>query len=128
LQQFYPHLKGAVRYRYVKMKIKSLRFENEAIYSSPCKHYFKLIVKYKDEVMARVCDLTGKRRLVGNKVSHANNKTKMTQKPNLQTKRVYDPVTGQTIKLRLSTRAIRTLDKVGSLQKFLKKYKHLWNA
>ena len=78
--------------------------------------------------MARVCDLTGKRRLVGNKVSHANNKTKMTQKPNLQTKRVFDPVTGETIKLRLSTRAIRTLDKVGSLQKFLKKYKHLWNA
>ena len=34
--------------------------------------------------MARTCDLTGKRRLVGNKVSHANNKTKMTQKPNLQ--------------------------------------------
>ena len=78
--------------------------------------------------MARVCDLTGKRRLVGNKVSHANNKNKMTQKPNLQTKRVFDPVTGQTVKLRLSTRAIRTLDKVGSLQKFLKKYKHLWDA
>ncbi|EQC51745.1 50S ribosomal protein L28 [Bacteriovorax sp. DB6_IX] len=76
--------------------------------------------------MARTCDLTGKRRLVGNKVSHANNKTKMTQKPNLQTKRVFDPVTGETIKLRLSTRAIRTLDKVGSLSKFLKKYKHLW--
>ena len=36
--------------------------------------------------MSRVCDLTGKRRLVGNKVSHANNKTKMTQKPNLHTK------------------------------------------
>jgi len=76
--------------------------------------------------MARTCDLTGKRRLVGNKVSHANNKSKMTQKPNLQTKRVFDPVTGETIKLRLSTRAIRTLDKVGSLSKFLKKYKHLW--
>ncbi|WP_419173153.1 50S ribosomal protein L28 [Halobacteriovorax sp.] len=78
--------------------------------------------------MARTCDLTGKRRLVGNKVSHAKNRSKMTQKPNLQTKRVYDPVTGETIKLRLSTRAIRTLDKVGSLSKFLKKYKHLWSA
>ena len=74
--------------------------------------------------MARVCDLTGKRRMVGNKVSHANNRTKMTQRPNLQTKRVYDPETGQTIKLRLSTRAIRTLDKVGSLSKFLRKYRH----
>lgn len=76
--------------------------------------------------MSRSCDLTGKRRLVGNKVSHANNKTKMTQKPNLQMKKVYDPETGQTIRLRLSTRAIRTLDKVGSLSKFVRKYKHLF--
>lgn len=76
--------------------------------------------------MSRVCDLTGKRRLVGNKVSHAKNKTKMTQKPNLQTKRVFDPETGETLKLRLSTSAIRTLDKVGSLSKFLRKYKHLF--
>ena len=75
--------------------------------------------------MARSCDLTGKRRLVGNRVSHSNIKTKMTQKPNLQTKRIYDPESGETIKLRLSTRAIRTLDKVGSLSKFLRKYRHL---
>ena len=78
--------------------------------------------------MARACDLTGKRRLVGNKVSHAKNRTKMTQKPNLQTKRIYDPETGETIRLRLSTRAIRTLDKVGSLSKFLRKYRHLFEA
>ena len=76
--------------------------------------------------MARSCDLTGKKRLVGNKVSHANNKTKTTQKPNLQMKKVYDPETGQTIKLRLSTSAIRTLDKVGSLSKFVRKYRHLF--
>lgn len=77
-------------------------------------------------IMARVCDLTGKRRLVGNKVSHAKNKTKMTQKPNLQTKKIFDPETGETLKLRLSTSAMRTLDKVGSLSKFLRKYKHLF--
>tara|TARA_R110000868_G_scaffold204946_1_gene453126 strand:+ start:17653 stop:17949 length:297 start_codon:yes stop_codon:yes gene_type:complete len=82
----------------------------------------------KDLDMARVCDLTGKRRLVGNKVSHANNKTKMTQKPNLQMKRIFDPETGQTVKLRLSTSAIRTLDKVGSLSKFVRKYRHLFEA
>lgn len=76
--------------------------------------------------MARTCDLTGKRRLVGNKVSHAKNRTKMTQRPNLQNKRVFDPESGETVKLRLSTRAIRTLDKVGSLSKFLRKYKHLY--
>ena len=76
--------------------------------------------------MSRSCDLTGKRRLVGNKVSHANNKTKMTQKPNLQMKKIYDPETGQTVRLRLSTRALRTLDKVGSLSKFVRKYRHLF--
>ena len=84
------------------------------------------MIQVEDSDMSRVCDLTGKRRLVGNKVSHANNKTKMTQKPNLQTKRVFDPVTGETIKLRLSAKAIRTLDKVGSLSAFVKKYKHLF--
>ncbi|MBL6990937.1 MAG: 50S ribosomal protein L28 [Bacteriovoracaceae bacterium] len=77
--------------------------------------------------MARVCDLTGKRRLVGNKVSHAKNRTKMTQKPNLHTKRVFDPETGETVRLRLSASAIRTLDKVGSLSKFLKKHRHLFS-
>jgi len=75
--------------------------------------------------MARACDLTGKRRLVGNKVSHANNKTKMKQQVNLHNKRVFDPETGETIKLKLSTSAIRTLDKVGSLSKFLRKFSHL---
>lgn len=72
--------------------------------------------------MSRKCDLTGKRRLVGNRVSHSNIKTKMRQQVNLKTKRVFDPVTNETIKLRLSTSAIRTLDKLGSLSKFVKKY------
>lgn len=75
--------------------------------------------------MSRVCDLTGKRRLVGNKVSHAKNRTKMTQQPNLQTKRVFDPETGKTVKLRLSTSAIRTLDKLGSLSAFKRKFPNL---
>ena len=74
--------------------------------------------------MARTCDLTGKKRLVGNKVSHAKNRTKMAQKPNIQTKRVFDPETGKTVKLKISTSAIRTLDKIGSLSKFLRKYGH----
>jgi len=78
--------------------------------------------------MARQCELTKKRHLVGNKVSHANNKSKMKQQPNLQTKRVFDPETGKTVKLRLSTRAIRTLDKLGSLSKFLRKYGQKYNV
>ena len=76
--------------------------------------------------MSRTCDLTGKRRLVGNNVSHSKVHTKKTSQVNLQNKRVYDPETGTTIKLRLSTSAIRTLDKVGSLSKFLRKYRHLY--
>lgn len=74
--------------------------------------------------MARTCDLTGKRRQVNHKVSHSNIKTKCLKQPNLKTKRIFDPESGKTIKLRLSTRAIRTLDKVGSLSKFLRKYSH----
>ena len=72
--------------------------------------------------MARRCDLTGKNRLVGNKVSHSNIKTKTTQKPNLHIKRVFDPESGETVRLKLSTSAIRTLDKVGSLSKFIRKF------
>lgn len=71
--------------------------------------------------MSRICDLTGKRRQIGNKVSHAHNKTKTQNEPNLHFKKVYDAETGTTIKLRLSARAIKTLDKVGSLTKYLKK-------
>lgn len=72
--------------------------------------------------MSRVCDLTGKRRQVAHKVSHSNIKTKTLKQPNLHTKKVYDPETGKTIKLRLSAKAIRSLDKIGSLSKFLRKY------
>ena len=68
--------------------------------------------------MSRVCKITGKRPRVGNNVSKANNKTKRRQYPNLQSKRVYIPETGRTVKLKLSTKAIKTLDKVG-LQSFL---------
>lgn len=73
--------------------------------------------------MPRSCDLTGKRKMIANKVSHAHNKTKIAKEPNLHNKKVYDPETGKTIRLRLSARAVKTLDKVGSLSKYLKKNK-----
>lgn len=76
--------------------------------------------------MARTCDLTGKRRLVANKVSHANNKTKTKKQVNLHSKKVFDPETGETIRLRLSAKAIKTLDKVGSLTKYVRKNRHLF--
>jgi large subunit ribosomal protein L28 len=71
--------------------------------------------------MSKMCDLTGKKRQIGNRVSHSNIKTKTKNEPNLKTKIVFDPESGQKIKLRLSTRAIRSLDKVGSLSKFIRK-------
>ena len=70
--------------------------------------------------MARTCDLTGKRRLVANKVSHANNKTKTKKQVNLHTKKVFDPETNSVVRLRLSASAIRTLDKVGSISKYVR--------
>ncbi|WP_242921295.1 50S ribosomal protein L28 [Pontibacter liquoris] len=63
--------------------------------------------------MARVCDLTGKRPQVGNNVSHANNKTKRKFYPNLQKKRFYIPEEDAWITLKVSTSALRTINKNG---------------
>lgn len=63
--------------------------------------------------MSRICTFTGKRPLVGNRVSHANNKTKMRQLPNLQSKRIWVPELGKFIRVRLSTRALRSVARVG---------------
>ena len=65
------------------------------------------------KVMAKVCQITGKRPQVGNYVSHANNKTKRRFNPNLQKKRFYVPSEGTWISLKLSTSAIRTINKNG---------------
>jgi large subunit ribosomal protein L28 len=59
------------------------------------------------------CQLTGKRRLVGNNVSHVYNKTKRVQKPNIQCKRIWVPEEQTFIRIKLSTRALRTVTKVG---------------
>jgi large subunit ribosomal protein L28 len=69
--------------------------------------------------MSLKCQLTGKRLNRAHKVSHANNKSKRVQLPNLQTKRVFVASTGQWVKLRISTRAIRTLNHK-SIEQFLK--------
>ena len=65
--------------------------------------------------MARRCDLSGKKALKGNNVSHANNKTKRLQNANLQSKSLFVPERGRAVKLKLSTRALRTVDKIGLL-------------
>jgi len=66
--------------------------------------------------MSRICELTGKRPISGNNVSKANNKTKRRFYPNLQTKKFYVPETGKWIKLKVTTSAMRTIDKKGIYQ------------
>ncbi len=61
----------------------------------------------------RVCELTGKRRNVANNVSHAHNKSKKHQRPNLQYKRIFLPERNVHIRMRLSTRAIRNINRLG---------------
>jgi large subunit ribosomal protein L28 len=63
--------------------------------------------------MARVCQVTGKKPMVGNNVSHANNKTKRRFLPNLQSRRFWVESENRWIRLRVTTNAIRTIDKNG---------------
>ncbi len=70
--------------------------------------------------MSRRCSITGKRPLAGNNVSHAHNKTRRRQSPNVQTKRLYVPELSRYVRLKLSTRALRTISKIG-LVTFLRK-------
>ena len=72
--------------------------------------------------MSRVCQITGKRPRVGNNVSHANNKTKRRFLPNLHTKRFYIPEEDKWITLKVSTTALRTINKNG-ISAVLKKAK-----
>lgn len=61
----------------------------------------------------RVCELTGKRRNVGYNVSHAHNKTKKVQHPNIQKRRIWIPEKERYIKVKLSTSALRSVNRVG---------------
>lgn len=63
--------------------------------------------------MSRVCQVTGKRPVTGNNVSHANNKTKRRFLPNLQTHRFWIESEKRFVKLRVSTKGMRIIDKVG---------------
>ncbi len=63
--------------------------------------------------MARVCQITGKSPMVGNNVSHANNKTKRRFLPNLHSRRFWLESENRFIRLRVSAAALRTIDKKG---------------
>ena len=72
--------------------------------------------------MSKVCQITSKRPLVGNHVSKSNIKTKRRQYPNLQSKKIFIPELNKTVKLKISTNAIKSIDKLG-LMAYLKKQK-----
>lgn len=69
--------------------------------------------------MARRCAFTGKGVQTGNNVSHAHNKTRRRFLPNLQRTSLYSDSLGEMVRLRLSTRAIRTIEHNGGLDAFL---------
>lgn len=69
--------------------------------------------------MARRCALTGKGVMVGNNVSHANNRTKRRFLPNLRQQRLYSETLGESIRLRISNHALRTVEHRGGLDGFL---------
>jgi large subunit ribosomal protein L28 len=63
--------------------------------------------------MSRICQITGKKMMNGNSVSHSNIKTKRKFYPNLQTKRFFVPEENKFVTLKVSTSAIRTINKIG---------------
>jgi large subunit ribosomal protein L28 len=69
--------------------------------------------------MSRRCSITGKGVLTGNNVSHANNKTRRRYLPNLQDTSFMSDVLGTTIRLRLTTRGIRTVEHNGGIDAYL---------
>jgi large subunit ribosomal protein L28 len=78
--------------------------------------------------MARYCKITNKKPMAANSVSHANNKHNRWQKPNIQVKKIYDPELGKEVRVKVSTRALRTITKVGLtayLRKLSKKGYHV---
>ncbi len=71
--------------------------------------------------MSRICELTGKGRLVGNNVSHANNKTKRVFLPNLQNVTLMSESLDRSFKFRVSTNGLRSVEHVGGLDNWLMK-------
>jgi large subunit ribosomal protein L28 len=71
--------------------------------------------------MSRICELTGKGRQVGHNVSHANNKTKRTFLPNLQNVTLISDALNKSVKLRVSTHGLRSVEHVGGLDNWLLK-------
>jgi large subunit ribosomal protein L28 len=70
-------------------------------------------LQIQEFTMAQVCQVTGKGPMVGNNVSHANNKTKRRFLPNLQSRRFWVESENRWVRLRITNAALRTIDKLG---------------
>jgi large subunit ribosomal protein L28 len=68
--------------------------------------------------MSRICPVTGRSRHKAHNVSHANNKTRKWQYPNMRSKRIFDEHTGQWVRVKVSARGLRTITKIGLYQAF----------
>jgi large subunit ribosomal protein L28 len=73
----------------------------------------------EDFIMARRCAITGKGVLTGNNVSHANNKTRRRFLPNLQETSVLSDALGQMVRLKVSTRGLKTIEHNGGIDSYL---------
>lgn len=71
--------------------------------------------------MSYKCSISGKAGQFGNRVSHAKNRTRHVFKPNLQSKRLFVPSLGKYVRVRVSTKLIRTIDRLG-IEATLKKF------
>ena len=80
--------------------------------SKKAQHY-KRNVLFKGFIMARVCMVTGKKPMVGNNVSHAQNKTKRRFLPNLQNRKFWVESENRWVSMRITNNALRTIDKNG---------------
>jgi large subunit ribosomal protein L28 len=67
----------------------------------------------KEFFMSRMCSFSGKTSMVGNRVSHAKNRTKVRLFPNVQDKRIFVPSLKRMVTIRVSTSALRTINKLG---------------
>src|SRR6185437_396893 len=94
-----------------------------AALDAPCPFPYEGASFEHEKTMARRCELTGKGPMVGNNVSHANNKTKRIYRPNLQQVSLASESLGNSYVLKISMNALRTVDKVGGLDPFLLKAK-----
>ena len=69
--------------------------------------------------MTKQCELTGIKVSYGNNVSHAHNKTKRNFIPNLQRKNIYSDILNQMVRLKISTKAMKSIDYVGGFDKYI---------